>query len=959
MKADVLIPIKGCWVRRPDGAVGRVVDHGVDSIGGIEVEVAWGTSSQEWVPLSTLGCGFGFDWTVQDVPLSATRRSLGQGRVVGTRNLGAREQVLVQLEDTGRSVWLPYENLRRIKDVRMRYVRAEVDHPDHAARYRLKVLAHALENWNHLTGSLDRLDVDPLPHQIQLVHRILSSGNYNWLIADDVGLGKTIEVGLLLAALKRKGFARRVLVVCPAGLTRQWQDELRFKFDEEYLIYGDDVTISVSQQWKAFDHIIVSIDRAKVPHHMDMIRQAGHWDVVVFDEGHKLTRHASGERAQRYVLAETLRPMSEAFLLLSGTPHQGYRDRFLALLELVRPDLAAQIHTIEVNPEVVAEMILRNRKEEVTDADGNLLFRGHLVRRLGVEPTETTRRFHARLRDYLVKGYKAGETMGAPGRAIGFVMTTYRKLASSSIAAIERALQLRLERLEASAEPSASSRGYGETSLEELAEGGDDQERLADAVEESVRGEFFEFERSQIGDLLGLAAVVRKQDEKLRIFLDGVANILMEHGKKLLVFTEYRATQAYLKSALENRFPKEGRVLLINGSMALKEKLEEIEAFNEGMERFLVSTEAGGEGLNLHRACHVMVNYDLPWNPARLMQRIGRLYRYGQAERVVVVNLHAQDSFDNQAICLMMDRVMRIAEDMAPVGREFTGELYTNVLGEVLERLDMAEILRSATSMHIGRTEAEIEKAIVRAREARELQDEILAHASRYDPAALRGTVGFTMRHVEMFVRAMLPYVGVTVEQELYQGRVLEMRLREEDRGVFPEFGQRTVVRVTMERALAGRVRDVALLDFGSAFFGYLVEEAKSQAFGGIYASVRSPVEARGVLAVLKLRWQNDQGDVVADELVALFRDEEGGVTANPAFFTKWLESTCESAAVPVGERDRRRVEFAAIQREAERLLATESTRFKHPNGMVGLAAADCDGGEVGGLTEGLTGRGT
>ena len=552
----------------------------------------------------------------------------------------------------------------------MRYVRAEVGHPDHATRYRLKVLAHALENWNHLTGSLDRLDVDPLPHQIQLVHRILSSGNYNWLIADDVGLGKTIEVGLLLAALKRKGFARRVLVVCPAGLTRQWQDELRFKFDEEYLIYGDDVAITAPQQWKTFDHVIVSIDRAKSPRHMDMIRQAGHWDVVVFDEGHKLTRHASGERAQRYVLAETLRPMSEAFLLLSGTPHQGYRDRFVALLELVRPDLAAQIHTIEVNPEVVAEMILRNRKEEVTDADGNLLFRGHVVSRLAAEPTETTRRFHLRLRDYLVEGYKASETMGAPGRAIGFVMTTYRKLASSSIAAIERALRLRLERLEASGAPSASARGYGDASLDELVEGGDDQEPLADIVDEAASREFFEFERKQIIDLLALAEVVRRQDEKLRIFLDRVADILVEHGKKLLVFTEYRATQAYLKNALESRFEDEGRVLLINGSMSLKEKLAEIEAFNEGREPFLVSTEAGGEGLNLHRACHVMVNYDLPWNPARLMQRIGRLYRYGQAERVVVVNLHAQDSFDNQAISLMMDRVMRIAEDMAPVGGE-------------------------------------------------------------------------------------------------------------------------------------------------------------------------------------------------------------------------------------------------------------------------------------------------
>ena len=829
----------------------------------------------------------------------------------------------------------------------MRYVRAEVGRPDHAERCRLKVLAHALENWNHLTGSLDRLDVDPLPHQIQLVHRILSSGNYNWLIADDVGLGKTIEVGLLLAALKHKGFARRVLVVCPAGLTRQWQDELRFKFDEEYLIYGDDIAISAPQQWKTFDQVIVSIDRAKSPRHMDMIRQAGHWDVVVFDESHKLTRHASGERAQRYVLAEALRPMSEAFLLLSGTPHQGYRDRFVALLELVRPDLAPQVHTIEANPEVVAEMILRNRKEEVTDADGNLLFRGHVVRRLAVEPTEATRRFHARLRDYLVEGYKASEMMGAPGRAIGFVMTTYRKLASSSIAAIERALRLRLRRLESST-ASAMSTAFRDTSVDELTEGGDDQDRLADVEDASTGGEFFEFERSQIGDLLDLAAVVRRGDEKLRIFLDGVAHILIEQGKKLLVFTEYRATQTYLKDALEGRFPDRGRVLLINGSMSLKEKLAEIQAFNGGMERFLVSTEAGGEGLNLHHACHVMVNYDLPWNPARLMQRVGRLYRYGQAERVVVVNLHAQDSFDNQAISLMMDRVMRIAEDMAPVGGEYTEELHTSVLGEVLERLDMAEILRSATSMHLGRTKAEIERAIARAREARELQDEILSHASRYDLGALRGTLGFTMRHVERFVRAMLAYVGATVEAELYDGRVLEVRLREEDRGVFPEFGQRTVVRVTTERRLVGRVRDLVLLDFGSAFFNHLVTEAKSHRFDGMYASVRWPMGEGGVLGVFKLRWQNDQGDVVSEELVAVFGDEEGGVQANPMFLRDWLESRSTSAAVPAGERGGRQSRFGTLEREAQRLLGAESTRFKHPNGVIQLAAADFEESGVG-----------
>jgi len=298
----------------------------------VRIKVRWGAETEEWVSLADVEPGFQVGWTVQDIPLSASRRSLGVGQVVGQRVLGGRHQILMQLHDEGRSLWLPYENLRRLMDVRLRFSRAIPRVADHGERFRLRLLAHALENWNHLTGSLDRLDVEPLPHQIQLVHRILSSGNYNWLIADDVGLGKTIEVGLLLAALKRKNQARRVLIIAPAGLTRQWQDELRYKFDQMYEIYGRDFTIVQPDHWKIHDHVIVSLDLAKREDHLENFQRAGAWDIVIFDEGHKLTRYASGERAQRYRLAEVLRLKTDALLLLSGTPHQGYADRFRALL---------------------------------------------------------------------------------------------------------------------------------------------------------------------------------------------------------------------------------------------------------------------------------------------------------------------------------------------------------------------------------------------------------------------------------------------------------------------------------------------------------------------------------------------------------------------------------------------------------------------------------------------------
>ena len=943
MTTEILIPVEGCWVQRRSnkGPLGQVVDRKTSPP---KVKVTWRTSNRswkEWIDISDLESGFQSDWAVQDVPVSATRKSLGQGIVVSQRKIGSRDMCSVQLDDDGRVVQIPYENLRRVKTVKMRYARTEMSVEDHAERFRLRLLAHALENWNHLTGSLDRLDVDPLPHQIQLVHRILSSGNYNWLIADDVGLGKTIEVGLLLAALKRKGQARRVLVVSPAGLTRQWQDELKYKFDQTFMIYGRDFNIHDHEHWKRYDHVIVSIDLAKRENHMDIFRQADGWDIVVFDEGHKLTRHASGERADRYKLAEMLRPMSDGFFLLSGTPHQGYVDRFIAILELVRPDLRRQIHTLRFNPEIVSDLILRNRKSEVTDADGQFIFKGQDIHRIPVRPSRETLKFQKLLDEYLRHGYRSGEKGGNTGRAIGFVMTTYRKLASSSIAAIERALRLRLEKLSGELNEYEEGDLERELTLDDLSEGGDDQDDLETNVPNTGAKEFFAHEREMIEGLLEAAKAVHQNDEKLQMFLNEVVAPLVEKGEKLLVFTEYRGTQTYLKEALEDQFPEVGEIELINGSMVLDEKLKAISTFNESAQ-FMVSTEAGGEGINLHESCHVMVNYDLPWNPSRLVQRIGRLYRYGQKKKVVVFNLHARDSFDNSAIDLMLQRITNIVQDMAPIGEEYNERLDAEILGEILENMDLSSILRSATDMNIRRTQEEIDKALERAQEAKKLQDEVFTYVAGYDPNALGGTIGFTMQHVDLFIRNMLPIAEIDLQTTLYDGEVLEVRLPEDIQGKFPEFGRRTVVRVTTNRRLAHRLRGVELLDFETKFFQYLIKLAKSQAFDGLYASVLSTVGEPGIIAAFKLRWQNDQGKALTEEFVPLFATAEGKVSENPPFLAEWLMSQVTSAPVPNSDRASRHEAYNGLVEVADRLLDSKSTRFKHPNGRVDLAAADC-----------------
>ena len=174
--------------------------------------------------------------------------------------------------ETGTRVWLPYENLKQIRGVRHAFARPREPFRGDAERFRLRCLAYALELWNENTGALSHLDIDPLPHQIHLVHQILASGNLNWLIADDVGLGKTIEVGMLLAALQQRDVFRRILIVTPAGLTQQWKDELHFKFGmSEFQIYGVDFEVNDGRHWRLYNHVIGSIDRFKAEGHKESL----------------------------------------------------------------------------------------------------------------------------------------------------------------------------------------------------------------------------------------------------------------------------------------------------------------------------------------------------------------------------------------------------------------------------------------------------------------------------------------------------------------------------------------------------------------------------------------------------------------------------------------------------------------------------------------------------------------
>ena len=734
---------------------------------------------------------------------------------------------------------------------------------DHPERTRLRILSKGLKIWDANTGAFGRLDIDPLPHQLDVAKKVVSSPQARWLLADDVGLGKTIEVGLIIHALAQRDRCRRVLIVCPSSLTRQWKEEMRFKFSRFFEIYGRDFNPEYPEEIKLRDNVIISLDLAKKDSHLNLLLQAGNWDVIIFDEAHRLGRSESGEQTERYRLARALSTKAPSFLLLTATPHQGKSRRFRALLELVRPDLYPEIRELDFNPEIITQLIIRNKKTKVTDASGKFIFKGHDTVRVTASREEELQLADQALRRYLIGGYNASaaNSTTSRGKAIGFVMTTYRKLASSSIAAIELALRRRLDKLMENVELA----DVAEIDVEEL-EGNDD---LAHDENLFSLTTFFDHEIDELKHALACVQAARKNDTKLKTLISEILKPLFDTGESVLIFTEYRATQEYLAEQIERFFPNIGICSIINGSMSLEQKIDNITNFNEKFSRVMISTEAGGEGLNLQQSCHIMVNYDLPWNPSRLVQRIGRLYRYGQDKRVQVINIQSDDGFDNQALNLMYERVSTIADEMASISDQTQEGLASEILGELLTQVDMGQILERATSLNINRTEEEIEEAIREAQRSRGLEEEILKYSDSYT-SEIQG--GFSNMHMVSFVEGMCGILGITVRQKLHRDKTIEIELPEELIGKWPEFGRRNVIRLSVDHFQLQRSSQIIPMDFECNFVCDLASAARDRwGFDGLYTSAVSPkLPEVSALAIQDILWQGLAGETLEEELLPL-----------------------------------------------------------------------------------------
>jgi SNF2 family DNA or RNA helicase len=578
--------------------------------------------------------------------------------------------------------------------------------------------------------------VDPLPHQIEAVYGyILHQNRVRFLIADDPGAGKTIMAGLVIKEMKLRGLVRRVLIVAPGHLKDQWQRELKERFDERFTLIDRQTMRNRfgENAWENEFQVITSLDFARQEDVMQAIANV-HWDLTIVDEAHKMAAYKYGdktEKTKRYRLGEVLSCNSTHLLFLTATPHRGDPENFRLFLDLLQPGAFATVEMLDAsirsgdNP-----LFIRRLKEDLKDFEGKPLFMPRQVKtmafHLGAESPSEKELYNA-LSRYVEEQYNKA-LASDKRRNIAFAMVILQRRLASSTYALYRSLVRRKKRLEELRQQADAFRDGrlavpAETlSLDEVEELSEEerwqQEEQWEALSSAENRAELEAEIQTLEQLLQKArAIIEKGDEvKLRHFraaLDELMNKtrkntdeteshkLSDHSirenpssphqyvpnsPKVLVFTESRDTLEYL----EKRLREWGyRVCTIHGGMPLEARIDAEKTFKSEAE-VMVATEAAGEGINL-QFCHLMINYDIPWNPNRLEQRMGRIHRYGQTREVTIFNLVAADTREGRVL-------HRLFEKLDEIRAALGSDKVFDVIDELFPGRDLAQLLTEAAA---------------------------------------------------------------------------------------------------------------------------------------------------------------------------------------------------------------------------------------------------------------------
>ena len=569
----------------------------------------------------------------------------------------------------------------------------------------------------------------PLPHQLHVLNRAMETNNIRYLLADEVGLGKTIEAGMIIKELKSRGLVQRVLVVCPTGLVTQWTSEMQEKFHEKFhvILPSDYDTIrrltDTEDVYGQYDQVISPMDSIKpIEKHAGWtdervekyneeriysIINSG-WDLIIIDEAHRVAG-SSGEVA-RYKLGYLLSQASPYLLLLSATPHNGKTEPFLRLVRLLDED--AFPNSKSIVKEQVAPYLIRTEKREAIDNNGNLLFKNRITHLLEMHWDKRhtyQQELYELVSSYVSKTYDKARRNRKKNMCLIFLLIIMQRMVTSSTAAVRQSLERRLYILK---NQNTRISSLTETDLAEM-EIEDDVAEALEAMSLNMAEEIDELEH-----IIAVAkqAEFEHPDVKVEHLVDTIDNILSEdQHQKIIIFTEFVATQKYLQQLLENRG---FTVSVLNGSMSIDERNEALQEFKTKTSIF-ISTDAGGEGLNLQFS-NIIINYDLPWNPMKIEQRCGRADRIGQKRDVHIYNFIVADTVEK--------RVRDVLEKkLSVIFKELGVDKYADVLDSEVAELDFTKVYMdsigkpSSVEQNMYQVEAEVKLQVENAKKYKDI----------------------------------------------------------------------------------------------------------------------------------------------------------------------------------------------------------------------------------------------
>lgn len=540
----------------------------------------------------------------------------------------------------------------------------------------------------------------PLPHQIEAVYsRMLQSPQVRYLLADDPGAGKTIMSGMLIRELIARQAAERVLILVPPLVLKQWQEELKEKFGEDFTIVNRSLLNSSSEinPFEAHDKIIASLYWAAREEIKSFIMKAN-FDLVIVDEAHKMAAYTHGvkkrkiSRTKIYQLGEGLLRHAEHCLLLTATPHKGDKENFRHLMSLVDHDIFSRMNTGDSIYEKSNPFVIRRLKETMKNFDGTPLFPKRTTKTIAFDLSYEEQELYEEVTAYAREHFNRAKQNNKPN--VAFAMMILQRRLSSSIEAIYLSLKRRKEKLEELLESelttvkSIEPFEYDELSIDEQEEVEEQIEGETDVIDiEELRVEI-----AILSDLVHKAERLVYQDvevkyaelERTLFGEDG----LISKGEKILIFTESKDTLYYLERKLLKHVPE---ITKIVGNFSMDQRREQVEKFRNDVQ-IMLATDAGGESINL-QFCNQMINYDIPWNPNRLEQRMGRIHRIGQKNEVFIFNLVASNTREGDVLIRLLNKMDQMREDL---GQD---QVY-DFIGEVLEEnnIDLANLMERAIS---------------------------------------------------------------------------------------------------------------------------------------------------------------------------------------------------------------------------------------------------------------------